>query len=291
MLTYGPVWPTPFIILYFIASFATLVLCSVICVAIARTKKTPYPSKLLCIGLLCYDCLFLPCASVSKLFPHEESFLLRNVSRGFQTAAQIIVAFMAYERFFVLNWPYIYLKTSKTLIRKVCLCIIALSFLQFLLIKGLGCFALGRYRNCIGTFYFPVICLLALVSSFAVFIQIYTIIRRKALAIKQYKGTIATFMYLVNSSCFIGLYLGLSLYKTVLSANDEVPTGWLVQTADVVYILNCIIDALIYGLWFKEVRLEILKLISVVFPYLRSYIDKMRADMNAITYELKNINT
>ena len=81
----------------------TLVLCLVICIAVARTRKTPYPSRILCIGLLSYNCLFLPCASASKLFPHEESFPLRHLSRGFQIAAQFMVAFMAFERYFVLK--------------------------------------------------------------------------------------------------------------------------------------------------------------------------------------------
>ena len=290
MLTYGPVWRTEFIIIYFVASFATLVLCSVICVAIARTKKTPYPTRLLCIGLLCYDCLFLSCASIAKLFPHEESFLLRHLSRGCQTAAQLIVAFMAFERFFVLNWPYIYLKTSNSLIRKVCLYIIAFSFLQFVLIKGLGCYARGRYLNCIGSIYFPFICLVVLISSFAVFTQIYTIIRRKALAMTQYKGTIAAFMYLVNCSCFIGLYLGLALYNTLLRTQNATNTGWLTQIADVVCVLNCTIDPLIYGLWFKEVRLEILKIVAVCFRSVRPYVDKMRVDVFSIVYDLKEAN-
>ena len=291
MFTFGPVWPTTYIVLYFIASFVTLVLCILIGVAIARTRKTPYPSRLLCIGLLCYNCLFLPCAGAAKLFPHEESFPLRHISRGFQTAAQIIVAFMAFERFFILNWSYyVYLKIPKRLIRKICLGIIALSFLQFVVIKGGGCYARGKYLNCMGSVYFPVMCLLVLVSSFAVFIQIYTIIRRKVLAVKQFKGTISSFMYLLNSAFFIGLYLGLSLYNTYKQVTNETSTGWLVQSAEALYVANCFIDALIYGLWFKEVRMETLKIVSVVLPFVKPYIAKMRSELYATAYELKEIN-
>ena len=286
MLTIAPVWPTPFIIIYFVASFAALVLCLVIGVAIVRTKKTPYPTKLFCIGLLFYDCMFLALASLTKLFPHEESFLLRHLARGFQTAAQIIVAFMAFERFYVLNWPYVYLRTSKSLIRKICFCIIALSLLQFLLIKGFGCYARGQVRGCVGGVYFPVISSIVLVSSFAVYTKIYSIIRQKSLAMKEYKGTIVSFLYVVNYSCFTGLYLGLSVHNSFLRANNEKPTGWVGQTADVAYVINCTIDPLIYGLWFKEVRLEILKIVAVVFPSLKPYIDKMRLDVFVISYTL-----
>ena len=281
MLTVAPVWPTEFIITYFVVSFATLVLCLVIGIAIFRTKKTPYPSKILCIGLLCYDCLFLPCACISKLFPREESFLFRHLSRGFQSAAQIIVSFMAFERFFVLNWPYVYLRTSKRVIRKICLCIIALSFLQFMIVQGLGCYIRGRYESCIVTIiYYPMICTIGLVSSFAAFTQIYTFIRRKALAINQYRRTIVSFIYLVNCSLFIGLYLGVAVYNTVLKARSQTPTDWrLGHIVDVAYVVNCIIDPLIYGLWFKEVRLEVLKILSVGFPCLKPYIHEMRVDV------------
>ena len=284
MLTFAPVWATEYIAIYYAASFATLPLCLVIFAGIARTKKTPYPTKLLCMGLLSYNCLFLIFAGVSKLFPHEESFLLRNLSRGFQMAAKILVAFMAYERFFVLNWPYIYLKKSKKLIRNVCLTIIVLSFLHFALLKGTICYARGQYYKCLGNIYLPVVFVLILVSSFAVFTQIYTLTRRKSLPARQYKATIASFLYLVNCTVFMGLYLGLSVYNAFFWAKDEapVPDGWLYQLSDVIYVVNCITDALIYGLWFREVRLEILKVVAACFPSLESYVEQMRLDVFAI---------
>ena len=290
MLTYAPVWATEHIVTYYVATFATLLLCLVIFAGIARTKKTPYPTKLICMGLLSYNCLFLIFASVSKLFPHEESFPLRNLSRGFQTAAQILVAFMAYERFFVLNWPYKYLRKSKKLIRNVCLSIIALSFLHFALLKGTICYARGQYFKCMGNIYFPVVCALILVSSFAVFTQIYTLIRRRSLATRQYKATIVSFLYLVNCTVFMGLYLGLSVYNAFVWASEETPIvdGWLYQLSDVIYVANCIIDALIYGLWFREVRLEIMKMVATCFPSLETYVEQMRLDVFKIAvYQLK----
>ena len=287
MPTYAPVWASEYIVIYYVASFVTLLLCLVICVGIARTKKTPYPTKLLCMGLLFYNCLFLIFASVSKLFPHEESFLLRNLSRGFHTAAQILVAFMAYERFFALNWPYIYLKKSTRLVRNVCLSIIVLSFLHFALLKGTVCYARGQYYKCIMNIYFPVACALILVSSFAAFIQIYTVIRRKSLAMRQYRATIASFMYLVNCTVFIGVYLGLAVFHTFNWASDATPVadGWLFQLLDVIYVANCIIDALIYGLWFREVRLEILKMVAARFPSLETYVERMRVDVFEIALQ------
>ena len=292
MLTYAPVWATEYIVLYFVASFMTLLLCIVIFAGIARTKKTPYPTKLLCMGLLCYNCLFLIFACVSKLFPHEESFLLRNLSRGFHTAAQIVVAFMAYERFFVLNWPYLYLKKSKRLVRNICLSIIVLSFLHFALLKGTVCYARGQYYKCIMNIYFPVACALVLVTSFAAFIQIYTVIRRKSLAMRQYRATIVSFMYIMNCTVFMGVYLGLAVYHTFNWASDAAPVadGWLFQLLDVIYVANCVIDALIYGLCFREVRLEILKMVAARFPSLEPYVEKMRVDVFVIAYELKEVD-
>ena len=287
MFTYGPVWPTGYIVLYFVASFVTLVLCLVICIAIARTRKTPYASRILCIGLLCYNCLFLPCACASKLFPHQESFPLRHLSRGFQIAAQFMVASMAFERFFVLNWPYLYLKIPKRQVRKTCLGMIAMSFIQHLLVRGISCYARRRFLDCRDVTYFIVLCLLALISLFAIFVQIYTVLRRKVLAVKQYKTTIPNFLYLVNCTVFMGFYLGITLYGLYSWANNEPLNGRRSQLSDAVYIPKCIIDALIYGLWFKEVRMETMKIISVVFPGVKPYIGKMRAELYVTAYELK----
>ena len=290
MFTYRPVWPIAYIVLYFVASFVTLVLCLVICIAIARSRKTPYPSRILCIGLLCYNCLFLPSASASKLFPHEENFPLRNLSRGFQIAAQFMVASMAFERFFVLNWPYLYLKIPNRQVRKTCLGMIAISFIQYLLVKGINCYARRQFSDCKDGIYFIVLCLLALVSSFAIFIKIYTVIRRKVLAVKQYKATISNFLYLLNCTAFMGLYLGITLYGIYTRASNENLNGRLSQIADAVYIPKCIIDALIYGLWFKEVRMETMKIISVVFPGVKPNISKLRAELCLTAYELKEKN-
>ena len=95
-------------------------------------------------------------------------------------------------------------------------------------------------------------------------------------------------MYLVNTTVFMGLYLGLSLYKIRVSSAN--PIEWLAQTADVIYIVNCVIDALIYELYFKEVRIETIKIISVVFPGVKPYIGKMGGELYVSAYELKEKN-
>ena len=117
MFIIAPVLATELIVIYFVTTFVTITFCFVIGVSIYRSRKTPYPTRLLYIGLLCHDGLFLSCASMAKLFPHEDSFVLRHLSRGCQIAAQIIVGCMAFERLFVLNLSYVYLKTAKSFIR------------------------------------------------------------------------------------------------------------------------------------------------------------------------------
>ena len=90
----------------------------------------------------------------------------------------------------------------------------------------------------------------------------------------------------------MGLYFVLSLYNTFVWENDAAPVadGWLYQLSDVIYVVNCVTDALIYGLWFREVRLEILKMVAARFPSLEAYVEKMRVDVFAIAYELKEVN-
>ena len=287
MFDISAVLPLPGLIAHLTVSALTLCLCILSFAAIVRTKKTPYPTKLFSLGLLVYDSLFIISASGGKFFPHEENFVFRQLSRGFQVAALIIVVFMSFERLFVLGWPMVFLRVgTRERIRKVCVTIIILSFLQFILFQGLVCYARGKLLDCkieIGT-YFLVLLVLGYTGSIALYIKIFRIIRNRSVgmgmtSLKENKGTGASFVYLINNVVTGSAYVGLTLYFAFLVANGTATTGQVTNITDAVYLVNCICDPLIYVVWFKEVRMEILNMFSKICCFLKPTVEKMRKEV------------
>ena len=293
MVNLAPVFPLQVLIAYFATSSLALTLCLVAFVAIYRTRKTPYSTKLLAMGLLFYDSMFLISAGICKLFSYNDIFIAQNLVRGFQIAAQIIVAVMACERLLVLNWPYIYLRVATDrLVKNICLGVIATSFLQYVAFRGLACYSVNRFMYCGKpmSFYYSLLSFLLPVLSFISFGKIYKIIHRKRSGprygkiMTQYKGTVVSFVYLINSAFVLIVYFGLSVAHYFVTINGLIGDGQVSALADCVNVVSCIIDPLIYVIWFKETQMEVLKMIKVCSPFARANAEAMRIDIfNIIT--------
>ena len=283
MTLINSVVPDNLLVLFYCTSTLTFIFCSVALLAISRTKKTPYSAKLLSMGLLCFDILFLLSASISKMFKPEEIFIMQHLARGFQISAQIVVVSMSFERLFVLNWPYVYLKVAtKHRIRLVCGGIFILSFLQYVAYRGSICYARNMSRKCglpVPVYYFMLSFILP-VASFASYMKIYKIIRNSATKqpIRQYKGTLVSFLFLVNSVASLLILLGLSLYN-IFRPDRGKDNRYVPFLADSVGVINCIIDPTIYVVWFKETRFEILKMIDRLCPRVNPVVQKMYVEI------------
>ena len=283
MVSINPVLPDNLLVLYYCISTLTLTFCSVALLAISRTKKTPYSAKLLSMGLLCFDILFLLSASVSKLFKPEELFIIQQLTRGFQISAQIVIVSMSFERLFVLNWPYVYLRVAtKRRVRLLCGGIFILSFLQYVAFRGSICYARNMPRIC-GLpvpVYFFLLSLMLPMASFASYMKIYKIIRNSATKqpLRQYKGTLVSFLFLVNSVATLLILLGISLYN-IFNPDRDKGNGYAGALADFIGVINCIIDPSIYVVWFKEARFEILKMVGGLCPRVYPVVQKMYVDI------------
>ena len=292
MIQLSPVLPNHLLAVYLSTSLLCLGMCLLSAVALFRTKKTPYPTKLLSLGVLAFDSLFIVSSNCGKYFDYDNSFILRHLSRGFMTAALFNVGFMSLERLFALNWTNTYIRVvTKGRTTKACVAIIVGSFLQFILIRIVGCYTQGRVLYCpvLGPSYFLVSTCSWLLISSASFVKVYTIVRNKSTTgmIKEYRGTIASFLYLINSTVAMTIYLGIAVYYTLRIATGE-QTRYddeMVNVTDSVYLLNCIFDALVFTLWFKEARLQILKIFSKLCVRLQPSVEKMRLEVfSIITY-------
>lgn len=269
------------------AYFAVFV-CCISLVAIQRTRKTPYSTKILSIGLLVYDSLFLICSSTAKMFKYTDAFIIQQSARGFQISSNLIILGMALERLFVLNWPYIYLKVAtKHRTRIVCFGVIFFAALQYIAVRGLGCYARSRFVDCglVLQIYFVSIAFIVPILSFIAYYKIYTIVRQKGSEHSfkyrptQYKGTIVSFVYLINATLSMLTFLGLAIFYAMRTSKGVKEDGLVGMWTDSLNIINCIADPLIYVIYFREARLEILKMLALVCPFQIPKIETMRMEI------------
>ncbi|KAH3790314.1 hypothetical protein DPMN_168512 [Dreissena polymorpha] len=101
---------------------------------------------------------------------------------------------------------------------------------------------------------------------------------RPNVSVKHYKATSAVFVYLViiilTSAGYL-LVIKLNLSHVALRFG-----------LDIITTVNCILDPFVYVLWFKECRMEMLKMLSVCLPYVPSLerrIENMRKDIFHMT--------
>ena len=293
MFQISPVLPNRLFAMYLSTSLLSLGFCLLSITDIYRTKKTPYPTKLLSTGILVYDSLFLVSPNGGKYFDYESSVIFRHLSRGCMSSALFIVGCMALERLFALNWPYVYLRVViKGRANKVCVAIIVASFLQFVLVRMVGCYTQGKFLYCggLGSSYYSLVCIgLFLISSASV-IKIYRIVRNEStsrIGVKEYKVTVASFLYLLNSVISMTVYFGIALYYTsrVAIVEQSKYADEMVNVADFVYLLNCTLDSLVYAFWFKEARLEIMKIFIKLCPRLKPSVERMHMEVfNIVSY-------
>ena len=285
--------PTHFVVVYWCVASAIMILCVFSALAVKRTKRTPYGVKLLSLGLLTYDILFLLTSLVTKLFAYTDLYPLWHTSRGFQFAAQIIVCCMAFERYFVLNWPYKYLRLmTERRTEAICISVIVFGFAQLALFRGTVCYSRNRALNCGFTWasYLLMISILLPAASFICFIKIFKIIRRSAKkhrsghSIRQYKGTIASFMVLVNTTISQVAWLGLSVFYFTRTASGKAEDGYVATLADWSNLVNCIVDPAIYVIWFSETRMQLLKLVKGICPCVKPKIEKLRIEIYQLSF-------
>ena len=293
MIQFNPLMPVSLVVLYWCLSAVILIFCVVSAVAMKRTKRTPYAAKLLSLGLLTYHILFLIVSPVSKLFDLNDSYIIWHAIRGFQIAAQLVVGCVSLERLFVLNWPYVYLRVmTERRTNLVCSFAIIFAFLQYAVYRGSVCYTRNKALYCglsLGAYLIPLSALVPVVS-FVSFIKIYKIIRksedihRTMHSIRQYKGTVATFLVLVNTTISQVIWVSLSVLYLNRSSNGAEEDGLFATLADWGNLLNCTVDPFIYVMWFNETRMQFFKMFKVICPYVRPKIEQLRVEIYQLDF-------
>ena len=271
-----------------LAAVAT-VICLLALFAIVRTKRTVYSTKILSSGLLVYNISFLISSSIPKFFDPEHMYMFQHLARGFHVSAWIIVGSMALDRLWAINWPYSYLQiASKRRTRLVCGAVFILCLLQYFIVRGAACYATNMIRDCGKGFkvYLMVLFVVMPIISFVSYGKVYTIIKqnkeqiRKRHRLTDFKGTLVSFLYLINTAICSVVYFATGIYVFVKMANNN--DGRLGAFTDFVYIFSCLADPLIYVVYFREARLEIYKLCLICFPQIQPKLTQMKIEIFSI---------
>ena len=169
-------------------------------------------------------------------------------------------------------------------IKKICIAICTLVYLQYVAMRGVFCYASDTAITCGLGFpvYLITVCTVFPAISFICFVKIYKIIcnsEDKHRSARQYKGTVATFLVLVNTTFSQLVWLCLSVFNFIRKTKGAGPDGFVATLADWSNLTNCAIDPLIYVLWFGETRMEVLKIVQGVCPFVRPKIERLRVEI------------
>ena len=275
--------------IYVTLASAAAVLCLVSLFAIIRTKRTVYSTKLFASGLLVYDILFLISSSISKFYVYEEMYVFQHMARGFHVSAWIIVGSMALDRLWAINWPYRYLKiASRQRTRHVCGAVFILGLLQYIIVRGTVCYTTNMIVYCgKGLKVYLIMIFVGMpVVSFISYGKVYRIIKQNKEQIRRrhrlidFKGTMVSFLYLINTALCSVVYFVTGIYVLVKLTSEK--DGRLAAVTDFVNLLSCLADPLIYVILFREARLEIYKLCLVCFPNIQPKLIQMKIEIFSI---------
>ncbi|KAH3862963.1 hypothetical protein DPMN_025939 [Dreissena polymorpha] len=89
---------------------------------------------------------------------------------------------------------------------------------------------------------------------------------------RQYKATSIVFLYLVIVIVTSVAYLILILFS-------KLEYALIRQSTDIILNINCLLDPCVYVIWYRECRMEILKMFSTCFPGLKDRIETMRHEI------------
>lgn len=278
-----------------VTSVLVVIFVAISLLALGRTRRTPKVSKFLSCGLIFFDLVGIVSFSVRR-FITDPIFAIQ--AQAFSLVwcflSNITVALLSLERFFLFQWPFIYLRNINSGTAKLIASGIWCSYFStynIVLFSRCGrCFkvtvAVREYTEDAKTFVkvtYPVITLV----SFICFSYIFIIICKKkkdsmpGTAVEAYKSTTAVLV------CLLNFFMMASLFLVVTLTDTDIHIRWLLS--EILMTINGIVDTLIYVLWYRECRLEVVKLLACLFPSLRSRSERMAMSIfNIVTYECRS---
>ena len=273
--------------------FCSMVIEIVGVYVIRQSKRTPRTARFLISGII-----------VFKLSGHIifiiAKFLLKSehVIRGFLhivTSFVVLVivthALMSLERFVVFSAYRMHFRITGSSRARNSVIIFWLSlwllntFIRFTFCSG-NVKGIWKCTWAIQWGYFMLFSIVVIVS-YGCFAKILLLIRSKNAKSKvkmKVKTTTLIFVYLISISGNIVLFL--------LELSMLVDATQLSLIAIIVSVVTSLLDRILYIYWFRECRMELLKLVACCIPRLKPHVEKMRIEIfDVVTYIHKDKTT
>lgn len=262
-------------------------------VAFTRTRQTPRSARFLSTALLVFDLLTTVSFTLRKFTSHKKTnILIEFVGIGWSFLAYLNIGIMSFERLVVFQWPNFYLRYVTYTFTKVVAFFTWTLYITSYLIFFLLCVSndnprefaicLKKVTSIFIQVTFPTVVLVSsscyLVILHIIKKQTYRSPPERANTVRMYKSTVVVFLCLVNFILTTSLYLGFSTLTVDINVRRLI--------LDSFTMINGLLDTFLYVLWYKECRMELLKIFSFFFPNLQQNIDNMRVTIfNIVTYD------
>ena len=288
-----------------IGSVLTVVFCgfgTVAVISLNRTKTTPKSARFLSSALISFDIMAVISFAVRKFVTdHTLNVVIQTVGVVAALLAYVTVGLMSLERLLIFCAPNLYLRrASPELVKKFAYTVwIAVTCSYFFVRYGVCYFmfddviildVIGRCNQASFIFY-GFFLVSTIIISFMCYFKILSILRSQSnvdssidftplKSIDFYRSTSLVFAYIVTITILtlayaVMLLLGLS-------------TEPLRIMTDVINMVQCVMDPCMYILWYRETRMEMLKIMSKLHPCFAARVEAMRMEIfNIVTSEFK----
>ena len=263
-------------------STLTMLFTAISMIVLNRTRHTPKTARFLASGLLFFDLGTTLTFTVRKLVTNPDINRYLNIfGVGWSLLAYLNIGVMCVERLLVFQWPNFYLRSvTFQKVRIVCLCLWLTFFLAWVLSTGRCLFvyctdATDQCFNDTIVLFIMVVCPTSVFVSSTCLMKIATLIKKQQAkfqnspsAIKNHKSTFVVFL------CFLN-YVVTSLIYSIMASTVKSNFQRRIYM-DGLMTINALLDSCVYVLWYKECRLELVKILAKAIPSLNSRIEKMK---------------
>lgn len=250
--------------------------------AIYRTKRTPRTARFLTCALISFECVGLLSLDMDKYISNMDIsplFRLHIIVLGLLIYTTILL--MAFERLSFLNATNVFHNNDfrHKLITRLAICLWMVEVIAIFTFRMLVC---GNSISCANATQKTVrvtnFVILLIADGLGVLTFYHLRTNAHVLHGPIFSARATTILFL-----YIAIY---TLFSAVLAIGFLLSlAAHLPQMYHVIGLIACVIEPIIYVYWYKESRMELMKLFSVCFPKLTTVTERMRIDIfNIPTY-------
>ena len=289
--------------IYILVSCVVITVNVLAMIVLRRTKKIPYASKLLCTGILLFDLNFVIISTTRKFIKDPPTNLAFQVFGSVSYHLSLIsVMMMSVERFLLFSYPMRYLRIiTEKLTRTVILSTWFMYVASFMIVRYGVCYLhmksekvfvqAGTCNNIMMAHIgicLLIVTLISCICNWKIFRLIQSKKYRSNGGLSLSSSTRAMRSYYKSTglvlTCLIVLLLTSCAYGVILVGERFLNFGVLNLriSFEAVSTINCIIDPILYIMWFKECQMELLKMLSCINGKFLVKAEEMRIDIFCI---------